>query len=58
MKGKPGRLSWSQNVTWNNKVTIPITNTKNATLNTGISEEEAEKLVKLLLEEIGLIKFE
>ena len=58
LKGKPGRLSWSQNVTWNNKVTIPITNTKNATLNTGISEEEAEKLVKLLLEEIGLIKFE
>ena len=50
LKGKPGRLSWSQNVTWNNKVTIPITNTKNATLNTGISEEEAEKLVKLLLE--------
>ena len=58
LKGKSGRLSWSQNVTWNNKITIPITNTKNATLNTGISEEEAEKLVKLLLEEIGLIKFE
>lgn len=55
LKGKAGRLSWSQNITWNNKITIPIGGTQNATLNTGISVEEAEKLVILILGEIGLI---